>query len=62
VSEHYPDADQELVRKCRILKLGMIAAWRWDRDDQFPNGRRAAVELLGELRAALEHDGGDTAR
>jgi hypothetical protein len=62
VSEHYPDADQELVRKCRILKLAMIAAWRWDRDDQFPNGRRAAVELLDELRTALEHDGRDTVR
>jgi hypothetical protein len=61
VSEHYSDADQELVRTCRILKLAMIAAWRWDRDDQFPNGRRAAVELLSELRAALEHGGGDIA-
>lgn len=57
VCGYYPDVDQELVRTCRILKLAMIAAWRWDRDDRFPNGRRAAVELLGELRAALENNG-----
>lgn len=62
VSEHYPDADQELLRECRILKLAMIAAWRWDRADQFPNGRRAAVELLSEMRTALEHYGRDRAR
>jgi hypothetical protein len=62
VSEHYGDADQELLRECRILMLAMIAAWRWDRDDQFPNGRRAAAELLSELRAALERYGLDTAR
>jgi hypothetical protein len=62
VSEHYPDADQELLRECRILMLAMVAAWRWDRDDQFPNGRRAAAELLSEMRAALERYGLDTAR
>jgi hypothetical protein len=62
VSEHYPDADQELLRECRILMLAMVAAWRWDRDDQFPNGRRAAAELLSEMRAALERYGRDTAR
>jgi aminoglycoside phosphotransferase (APT) family kinase protein len=54
VSEHYPNADQALIRECSILKLAMIAAWRWDRDDQFPNGRQAAVELLSDIRAALE--------
>ena len=61
VGEHYPDADQELLRACRILKLAMVAAWRWDRDDQFPNGRRAAVELLSEMRIALERYGRDSA-
>ena len=59
VSEHYPDADQELLRECRILMLAMVAAWRWDRDDQFPNGRRAAVELLSEMRTALQRYGRD---
>ena len=27
VSEQYPDADQELLRECRLLVLAMVAAW-----------------------------------
>jgi len=50
VSEHYPDTDQELLRECRALILAMVAAWRWDRDDQHPNGRRAARVLVSALR------------
>jgi hypothetical protein len=53
VSRHYPDADQELLRECRILMLAMVAAWRWDRDDQLPNGRRMGTDLLDQIRAAL---------
>ena len=30
--------------------LAMVAAWRWDRGDQLPNGQRAARELLRALR------------
>jgi Ser/Thr protein kinase RdoA (MazF antagonist) len=56
VGGHYPDTDQELLRHCRVLKLAMITTWRWDRDDQFPNGRRLAREWLGELRAMLDDD------
>lgn len=62
VSGHYPDADQALLRECRILMLAMVVAWRWDRDDQFPNGRRAAAELLSEMRTALERPERDSAR
>jgi Ser/Thr protein kinase RdoA (MazF antagonist) len=51
VSEHYPDLDQVLLRACRILVLAMITTWRWDREDQFPNGRRLGNEWLGQLRA-----------
>jgi Ser/Thr protein kinase RdoA (MazF antagonist) len=51
VSERYPGADQELVRECRQLVLAMVAAWRWDRDDQFPNGERAGRAILKLLRA-----------
>jgi len=51
VSERYAGADQELLRACRLLVLAMVAAWRWDRDDQLPNGKRAGQELLGALRA-----------
>jgi Ser/Thr protein kinase RdoA (MazF antagonist) len=53
VSRHYPAADQELLRECRILALAMVAAWRWDRDDQLPNGRRMGTDLLSQIRAAL---------
>jgi Phosphotransferase enzyme family len=51
VSECYSGADQELLRACRLLILAMVAAWRWDLDDQFPNGKRAGQELLGAIRA-----------
>ena len=51
VSECYSGGDQELVGACRLLVLAMVAAWRWDPDDQLPNGKRAGQELLGALRA-----------
>jgi aminoglycoside phosphotransferase (APT) family kinase protein len=50
VVEHYPDADQNLLGECRGLVLAMVAAWRWDASDQFPNGRQIARELVGALR------------
>jgi phosphotransferase family enzyme len=50
VSERYTDVDQKLLRQCRILVLAMVAAWRWDRGDQFPNGQRAAREIVSVLR------------
>jgi hypothetical protein len=54
VSEATPDVDRELLRECRILVLAMIATWRWDRDDQFPNGRQLGTELLCQIRAELD--------
>ena len=54
VSTHYPALNQDLLRECRILMLAMITTWRWDRDDQFPNGRQLGTEWLGELRTALD--------
>jgi Ser/Thr protein kinase RdoA (MazF antagonist) len=50
VSERYAGADQELLAECRGLVLAMVAAWRWDRGDQLPNGQRAGQELLRALR------------
>lgn len=50
VSAHYPNVDQDLLRDCRGLVLAMVAAWRWDPSDQFPNGQRAAQRLLSALR------------
>jgi aminoglycoside phosphotransferase (APT) family kinase protein len=46
VCEHYPDIDQALLDECRELVLAMVAAWRWDAGDQFPNGRRFGDGLL----------------
>jgi Ser/Thr protein kinase RdoA (MazF antagonist) len=60
VSEHYPGVDQGLLRECRALVLAMITAWRWDRDDQFPNGRQLGRQWLSQLRAALDRDPLDT--
>jgi hypothetical protein len=57
VSECYPGFDRALLRDCRILVLAMIATWRWDRDDQLPNGRRLGTDWIAQLRAALEDDG-----
>ena len=57
VSARYSDADQALVSECRILTLAMVASWRWDRDDQLPNGSRMGTELLSQIRAALERHG-----
>jgi hypothetical protein len=62
VSEHFPDADRDLLGECRVLMLAMVATWRWDRDDQFPNGRRMGTELLSQMRAALDRYGLDAKR
>ena len=35
---------------------------RWDRNDELPNGRRLALDWLGEMRSALERYGLDVAR
>ena len=53
VSEHYPATNHDLLRECRILSLAMVATWRWDRDDQLPNGRQRGTEWLSQIRAAL---------
>lgn len=55
VSDHYPGLDPDLLRECRVLVLAMVATWRWDRDDQLPNGRQLGMEWLGQVRAALDH-------
>ncbi|MFE0690717.1 phosphotransferase [Streptomyces xiamenensis] len=62
VAEHYPGADQELLRACRILVLAIITTWRWDRDDQLPDGRRLGREWLGQVRAAVDRGGFDIPR
>jgi Ser/Thr protein kinase RdoA (MazF antagonist) len=59
VSEHYPGIDPELLRECRTLVLAMVASWRWDREDRFPNGRQMGLEMLSQLRTALDRHGLD---
>jgi hypothetical protein len=50
VSERYAAADEELLSQCRVLVLAMVAAWRWEPNDQLPNGQRAARDLIRALR------------
>ncbi len=53
VGDHYALADRLLLRDCRILMLAMVAAWRADRVDEFPNGREVRDVLLSMVREAL---------
>ncbi|HEX6345004.1 aminoglycoside phosphotransferase family protein [Umezawaea sp.] len=53
VGEHYPGVDRELLRACRTLVLAIATAWRWDRDDRFPDGPELGVRWLGQVREAL---------
>jgi aminoglycoside phosphotransferase (APT) family kinase protein len=57
VGDHYPGIDHHLLRDCRNLMLAMITTWRWDRDDQFPDGRRLGIEGLSEIRKATAQSG-----
>ena len=50
VSARYAAADEDLLIECRGLVLAMVAAWRWDLGDQFPDKQRAARALLSALR------------
>ncbi|ATO13128.1 aminoglycoside phosphotransferase [Micromonospora sp. WMMA2032] len=53
VGDHYPDVDPQVLRDSRVLVPAMVTAWRWDRDDQFPDGRRLGIEWLSRLREAV---------
>jgi hypothetical protein len=57
VAAHYDGADPELVRGCRVLMLAMVAAWRWDRDDEFPDGRRMGTAYIDAIRQAVDQGG-----
>jgi hypothetical protein len=62
VAEHYPGADQGLARECRVLVLAMITAWRWDRDDDLPNGQQLGTDWLSQVRSLVDHRGPDLGR
>lgn len=51
VAAHYSDVDEGLLSDCRQLVMAMVAAWRWDVTDQFPNGRHFGDTILALLRA-----------
>jgi hypothetical protein len=57
VGDHCPTADPDLLRQCRLLTLAMVTAWRWDRDDQLPNGRQLGAQWLDQIRAAVQGGG-----
>jgi Phosphotransferase enzyme family len=50
VSARYPNVDQVLLAECRRLVLVMVAAWRWDIRDEFPDGHRHGRDILSLLR------------
>jgi len=50
VSAYYPDVDHVLLDECRRLVLAMVAAWRWDVRDEFPDGHRHGQDILSLLR------------
>lgn len=51
VGTHYPGLDRGRLQECRRLILALVAAWRWDVHDQFPDGRRHGRDIVGLLRA-----------
>ncbi len=59
VADHYGPVDRDLLRECRLLVLAMVTTWRWEPDDQLPNGADLAREWLSQLRAAMDADGLD---
>jgi len=52
---------RELLRECRVLMRAIVTPWRWDRDDQLPDGRYWGIEGLNEVRVALDPFGMDVA-
>lgn len=50
VGARYPGVDQVLLAECRRLVLAMVAAWRWDIRDEFPDGHRHGRDILSLLR------------
>ncbi len=50
VGAHYPGVDRVLLQECRRLVLAMVAAWRHDIRDEFPNGDDHGRHILTLLR------------
>ncbi len=52
VATHYPGIDQDLLGECRTLALAVATAWRWDREDQLPDGQELGRTWLRRIRAS----------
>ncbi|WP_367128043.1 phosphotransferase [Saccharothrix sp. HUAS TT1] len=50
VGARYPGLDQVLLAECRRLVLALVAAWRWDVRDEFPDGHGHGRDILSLLR------------
>jgi len=50
VSYYYRPVNMELLRQCRLIVLALATTWRWDQDDQLPNGVQIAAEWLEQLQ------------
>ncbi|MFD7293615.1 phosphotransferase [Streptomyces sp. NPDC059897] len=50
VATHCSGIDKDLLAACRTLVLAVVTTWRWDRDDEYPDGRRMGEEWLDQLR------------
>jgi hypothetical protein len=59
VAEHYPGADHDLTRQCRVLEWALFTTWRWRDGDQLPDGHYWRTEGLSRVRAALDGCGLD---
>lgn len=51
VAAHYAGIDIDVLEACRTLVLAVVTTWRWDRDDEYPDGERMGREWLERLRA-----------
>ncbi|HVE95205.1 MAG TPA: phosphotransferase [Acidimicrobiales bacterium] len=55
VAGHYPGVNLLLLEQCRRLVLAMVSTWCWAGFDDHENLRRAAPQLLSELRVIAAH-------
>lgn len=51
VGDHYRGIDAVLLDRCREVALALAATWRWEPDDQLPNGTAFGAALIRSLRA-----------
>nr|WP_281065062.1 AAA family ATPase [Brachybacterium sacelli] len=55
VAAHYPAVDAALLEDCRILTRALATTWRWDREDDLPEGKLLGIGWLQQVRALMTH-------